>query len=133
MLRHKLLEQRRTPGIGFCFKQLGQGSSQRMKRKRARIGRKFAQVIVFLLLCGIVGGEIPELLALTDNTTNDFTILKMNSAISPRLRNTRGRIRVADVAELKITAHDMLFQHFHPFERAAFSSGAFILGTVLRT
>jgi len=104
-----------------------------MKRKRARIGRKFGQVIVFLLLCGIVGGEIPELLALTDNTTNDFTILKMNSAISPRLRNTRGRIRVADVAELKITAHDMLFQHFHPFERAAFSSGAFILGTVLRT
>jgi hypothetical protein len=73
----------------------------------------FAQVIVFLLLCGIVGGEIPELLALTDNTTNDFTILKMNSVISPRLRNTSGRIRVADVVELKITAHGMLFQHFH--------------------
>jgi hypothetical protein len=104
-----------------------------MIRKRANIGRIFAQVIVFLLLCGIVCGELPELLALTDNTTNDFTIRKMNSAISPRLRNASRRVRVADVIEPTITAHDILFQHFHPFERAAFSSDAFILGTVLRT
>ena len=104
-----------------------------MKRKRASIDRIFTQVIVFLLLCGIVGGEIPELLTLTDNTTNDFTIRKMDSVISPHLRNASRRIRVADVVELKITAHDILFQHLHPFERAAFSSDAFILGTVLRT
>jgi hypothetical protein len=93
----------------------------------------FAEVIVFLLLCGIVGGEIPELLALTDNTTNDFTIRNMNSVISPRLRNAGTHIRVADVVAPTITVHDILFQHFHPFERAAFSSNALILGTVLRT
>jgi hypothetical protein len=104
-----------------------------MMRKRASIARMFAQVIVFLLLCGIVGGEFPELLALTDNTTNDFTILKMNSVISPRLRNASRHVRVAGVVEPNITAHDILSQHFHPFERAAFSSDAFILGTVLRT
>jgi hypothetical protein len=104
-----------------------------MKRKKASVGRIFAQVIVFLLLCGIVGGEIPELLTLTDNTTNDFTIRKMNSVISPPLRNDSRRIRVADVVEPTIAAHDILFQHFHPFERAALSSGALILGTVLRT
>jgi hypothetical protein len=103
-----------------------------MIRKRASIGRMFAQVIVFLLLCGIVGGEIPEFLTLADNTTNDSTIRKMNSVISPPLRNDSS-IRVADVVEPTITAQDILFQQFHPFERATFSSGAFILGTVLRT
>jgi hypothetical protein len=104
-----------------------------MVRKRASIGRIFAYAIVFLLLCGIVCGEIPELLTLTDNATNDYAIRTTNSAISPLLRNASRRVRVTDVAELKIPAREILFLHLHPFERAAVSSDVSILGTVLRT
>jgi hypothetical protein len=125
--------ERRTPGTRICFKRLGKSGHYRSMRKRASIGRVFAQVIVFLLLSGIVCGEFPELLALTDNTTNDFTIRKINSLISPHVRKASRRVRAADVGELNITAHDILFQHLHPFERAPFSSEALILGTVLRT
>jgi len=132
-LRHKLLETTEKSRGAFVSSGLGNSGHHRMIRKRASIGRMFPHVIVFLLLCGIVGGEFPELLALTDNTTNDFTIRKMNSVISPRLRNAGRHVRVAAVVEPNITTHDILFLHLHPFERAAFSSDAFILGTVLRT
>jgi hypothetical protein len=105
-----------------------------MVSKRARIGRVFAQAIVFLLLCGVVGGELPELLTLTDNTTNDFTIrTTTNSVISPLLRSGSRRAGVADVASPKITADDILPVHFHRFERATSSRDAPNLGTVLRT
>lgn len=33
-------------------------------------------MIVGLLLCGLVTAELPEILSLTDNTANDFTIRK---------------------------------------------------------
>jgi len=35
--------------------------------------------MVCVLLCGIVSAELPELLSLTDNTSNDFTIRKARS------------------------------------------------------
>lgn len=31
-------------------------------------------IIVGLLLCGLMAVELPELLSLTDNTSNDFTV-----------------------------------------------------------
>jgi hypothetical protein len=40
------------------------------------LGRLLFSFAVCLLLCGIVSTEIPELLALTDNACNDFTIGK---------------------------------------------------------
>ena len=105
-----------------------------MMRKGASVGRIVAQSIVFLLLCGIVGGEIPELLALTDNTANDFTVCKTNSVISPLRRDTsRYIIRVADAGP-NIAAHGMLFQRLGPFEQVVVvSSARLILDTVLRT
>jgi hypothetical protein len=33
-------------------------------------------IIVGLLLCGLITAELPELLSLTDNTSNDFTVRK---------------------------------------------------------
>jgi hypothetical protein len=104
-----------------------------MIRKRASIGRIVAQAIVFLLLCGIVGGEIPELLALTDNTANDFTVCKTKSVVSPLRRDTRRYIRLADAGP-NIAAHGMLFPRLGPFEQVVLvSSQAFVLDTVLRT
>jgi hypothetical protein len=35
--------------------------------------------VVCVLLCGIVSSEFPELLSLTDNTSNDFTFGKASS------------------------------------------------------
>jgi hypothetical protein len=40
------------------------------------LGRLLFSFAVCLLLCGIVFAEIPELLSLTDNVSNDFTIRK---------------------------------------------------------
>jgi hypothetical protein len=43
-------------------------------------------MIVGLLLCGLVAAELPELLTLTDNTANDFTVRKGSTPqIAPKL------------------------------------------------
>jgi len=42
-------------------------------------GRLLFCSVVCLLLCGIVSAELPELLSLTDNTSNDFTTRKAGS------------------------------------------------------
>ena len=36
-------------------------------------------MMVGLLLCGLVTAELPELLSLTDNTANDFTLRKAST------------------------------------------------------
>jgi hypothetical protein len=54
-----------------------------MSPKRTRIVGILARVVVFLVMFGIVGGEFPELLSLTDNTSNDFTVRKTNTSSQP--------------------------------------------------
>jgi hypothetical protein len=112
------------------LKPLGDSGHHTMIRKRASTGRIVAQVIVFLLLCGIVGGEIPELLTLTDNCSNDFAVRKTNSAISSLLHGASKHVRAANGApEIGIS-----FSHFGPIERAALvPSAALIPDTVVRT
>jgi len=103
-----------------------------MTRRRTRIGI-VAQVIVFLLLCGIVGGEFPELLSLTDSTWNDFTVRKTNSMVSCLPRDAGRHDRVSDVAP-NMAARDNAFSRFSPFERAKLvPSGVFSLYSILRT
>jgi hypothetical protein len=105
-----------------------------MVRKTASVGRVFGQVIVFLLLRGIVAGEMPELLKLTDNTTNDFTIrTATKSVISTLLRNVSRRVRAADVATHKIITQEIQSLRVYRFEGATFFPGASVSGTVLRT
>jgi len=50
-----------------------------MLAPRSVLGRLLFTLVVCLLLCGIVFAETPELLSLTDNTSNDFTIRKAGS------------------------------------------------------
>jgi len=50
-----------------------------MLTHRCFFGRLLFSSVVCLLLCGIVSAELPELLSLTDNTSNDFTIRKAGS------------------------------------------------------
>jgi hypothetical protein len=104
-----------------------------MTRRRTRIGGIVAQVIVCLLLCGIVGGEFPELLSLTDSTLNDFTVRKTNSMVSCVPRDASTHDRVSDVAP-NIAARDDTFSRFSPFERAeSVPSSVFSLYSILRT
>jgi hypothetical protein len=48
-------------------------------------GKLLISAIVCLLLCGIVAAELPELLTLTDNTANDFTVCKASSVEGVRV------------------------------------------------
>jgi hypothetical protein len=104
-----------------------------MTRRRTRIGGIVAQVIVCLLLCGIVGGEFPELLSLTDRTLNDFTVRKTNSKVSSLPRDASRHDRVSHVTP-NIAARDNAFSRLSPFERAKLvPSGVFSLYSILRT
>src|SRR3974377_1308165 len=47
-----------------------------MRADRSIFGRWIFCLMVCVLLGGIVSAELPELLSLTDNTSNDFTIRK---------------------------------------------------------
>lgn len=52
-----------------------------MAFSRTPIRKILIPAMAFLILCGIVFAELPELLCLTDNTTNDFTVRKAPAAI----------------------------------------------------
>jgi hypothetical protein len=56
-----------------------------MLNSRFPLARLLLSLVVVLLLCGIVSREFPELLSLTDNPTNDFTVCRATSADSTHL------------------------------------------------
>jgi hypothetical protein len=100
--------------------------------KRIGIGKIFARALLFLLLCGIVAGEFPELLSLTDNTANDFTVRSAQSVVPPVRLNVTKNVRIAD--KDFALAHNLLFSRLSPFEKAELvPSDVFILYSILRT
>jgi len=104
-----------------------------MSRRRTRIVGIVARLVVFLVLCGIVGGEFPELLSLTDNTSNDFTVRKTNNAVSPLTRNANRHDRASNLKP-NIAEHDGAFSRLGPIETAELvASGVFSLYFILRT
>ncbi len=56
---------------------------------RTRVARTLGIVLVSVLLCAIVASEMPELLSLTDNVANDYTLRRADSSVSPVLDSTR--------------------------------------------
>jgi hypothetical protein len=106
---------------------------RKMVRQRTDIGKILFTVVVVLLLCGIVTGEFPELQTLTDNATNDFTVLRTKSAASPVRLVARKRRPVSD-ADSGTFVPTLLFSHACQIEKEAFvRSGAFVLHGILRT
>jgi hypothetical protein len=104
-----------------------------MTRKRATIGGILITVLVLLLLCGIVAGEFPELLTLTDNTSNDFTIRSTNSVDSRVLRDVQKHDQTAEIHHNTPAPH-LFFSRLSPFEEAAsVPRDLFIRHSVLRT
>jgi hypothetical protein len=61
---------------------------RRMPRRITTL-RMLGIALVSLLLCAIFASELPELLSLTDNTTNDFTVRSADSLFSPVLASAR--------------------------------------------
>jgi hypothetical protein len=64
---------------------------------RTKIGKILLPVLASLLLIGIVSSEFPELLSLTDNTANDFAVLKVNTVVSRTLPAAGRPFRFADI------------------------------------
>jgi hypothetical protein len=104
-----------------------------MAYRRTHVGKILVPALAFLLLCGIVVAEFPELLSLADNTANDFTVRKNNTlALSVHLHFS-GHIRIPDIVS-KTLVLDFLFYRLSPFENAALApSKLFILLCNLRT
>jgi hypothetical protein len=101
-----------------------------MVRKRISVGKILGRALLCLLLCGIVAGEFPELLSLTDNATNDFTVRGASSVVPPVLLKASKHVRIVDKAA---PAPNFLFSRLAPFEKAQLvPSDVFIFCSILR-
>jgi hypothetical protein len=100
--------------------------------KRISIGRILARALLCLLMCGIFAGELPELLSLTDNATNDFSVTGARPVVPPVRLNASKNVRISD--KDSASALNLLFSRLSPFERAELvPSDVFILYSILRT
>jgi len=104
-----------------------------MTRKRTQRGRILVTVVVCLLLCGVLAGEFPELLTLTDNATNDFTVVRTQSLASPVLVDASS-YRQAAAVNGSIPATTLFISYLSAFQEATLiPARRSVLSSVLRT
>jgi hypothetical protein len=104
-----------------------------MARERTKFEKILVAAVICLLLCAIVAGEFPELLSLTDNTTNDFTVVRTKSMALHILVHANSRRAVSET-NAGIIATISLFSHLSPFQEAVpIPSRPSALYSVLRT
>jgi hypothetical protein len=104
-----------------------------MKRGRSSLGKILVPALVFLMLCGIVAGEFPELLSLTDNATNDFTVIRTKSGALPALLHACSHHPSAQT-NCATPAPSLLFPCLSPLEETlSIPSKRSALHSVLRT
>jgi hypothetical protein len=104
-----------------------------MVRNRIHLGKILVTAIAFLLLCGIVVGEFPELQSLTDNATNDFTVVRTRLTASSVLLYSNAR-RPAAALHARIPADILLSSRLGPLhESATIPPKRSALYSVLRT
>jgi hypothetical protein len=102
-----------------------------MFRRRSALTKLLLTLVISLILCGIATAEFPELLSLSDNTSNDFAIVK----VTPH-----SGLGVAFSTSLKFAPLDLNVPgdrsssfHSPAFERAKHASAGFLpLPAVLR-
>jgi hypothetical protein len=104
---------------------------------RSILARLFFTAVACLLLCGIVSAEIPELLSLTDDTSNDFTIRKAGSAECAATLSAAGHesvpmnpMNMMNMMEFECGGHTLCADSLWGAE--AISAELFILHSVLR-
>jgi hypothetical protein len=107
--------------------------NHRVLCRRINIAQLLVRALVLLLLCGIVAGEFPELVSLTDNAANDFTVRRTDSVGSPALLSAKRHVRITEMVS-NTHSPQLPFSQVSPFEKAAFvPSDAFLLHSILRT
>jgi hypothetical protein len=89
-----------------------------MVRLRLKIVGVLVPALLLLLLCGIVAAEFPELLSLTDDATNDFTVCNANGMVLPAVAHSSRGVRVADV-DSNSPECPLLFSRVKLLERAS--------------
>jgi hypothetical protein len=84
--------------------------------ERISIGKILARALLCLLLCGMFAGQLPELLSLTDNAKNDFSVTGARPVVPPVRLNARKHVRIAD--KDSAPAPNLLFSRQSPFKKA---------------
>src|SRR5271170_2942944 len=67
-----------------------------MANRKERIGRILVTALAVLVLCGIVAAELPELLSLTDDTANDFSLRNTNTLVLPARLHAHRPVAIVD-------------------------------------
>jgi hypothetical protein len=89
--------------------------------------------LVSLLLCGVVASELPELLTLTNDTSNDFTVRNSSTASLRALPDAQRPVRIAHVNS-SLPAGILLHSRLVAFEKPApVPSELLALHSILRT
>jgi hypothetical protein len=102
----------------YSFQQVYDAAGFTMARDRTKIVKMLLVAVICLLVCAIVAGEFPELLSLTDNATNDFTVVRTKSLALHVLVHASRRRPVAENDRSSI-ATALLFSHLSPFQEVA--------------
>jgi hypothetical protein len=104
-----------------------------MTSLRTTIGKVLVPLLMCLLLTGIVTSEFPELRSLTDNTTNDFALIRTKSVASPVILHSSRQLSATPM-DRNTLAPTLLFSCLNVFDEAmSIPSERFILHSVLRT
>ena len=104
-----------------------------MARARLKIAGVLVPALLLLLLCGIAAAEFPELLSLTDNTANDFTICKVKTLGSHDFPEASRAGRTVDIDSSRAVSA-LLYSRLRPSEQGSLlAPKAIILHPVLRT
>ncbi len=97
---------------------------------RTKLGRTLGIALVSVLLCAIVASEMPELLSLTDNVANDYTLRRADSSVSPVLDSTR-KVQKSTL-EFNLFTQDLFFGRLGSPEKTESALCLFILYSELR-
>lgn len=103
-----------------------------MPSRRSSASKLLVPIIVGLLLCGVIAAELPELLSLTDNTSNDFTLRK--SPAPQGAQNLRAASNNAGRVNTEVFADNQQFGRTAAFDEVKrVSPNLFVVLCTLRT
>ena len=104
-----------------------------MASKQTDIGKIVATGAIVLLMCVIVLVQVPELVSLNEDTTNDFLIHRANAADLLVLPDPSKYLRIADI-QSESPAPESVFSRLSQLEISALvPSELSILHSVIRT
>ena len=101
-----------------------------MSSRRHAKSRLLVSLVASLLILGVVAAELPELLSLVDDTSNDFVVRKATRGDAPYLTASSHSALRFEIKPLTCDARDECTVGFVLAQAAP--SGLFLLHSVLR-